>query len=100
MRELQNVVERAVIVSDVEDTLSVDEAWLRPESPRPTGAVIAFVNAIVDREREMIESALAQSHGRIAGPSGAAIRLGMPRQTLESKIRALSIDKHRFGSPR
>jgi formate hydrogenlyase transcriptional activator len=98
VRELQNVVERAVILSDG-DTLSVDEAWLRRESPQPTGPFVAFASAIVEREREMIESALAQSQGRIAGPHGAAVRLGMPRQTLESKIKALAIDKHRFKSP-
>jgi transcriptional regulator with GAF, ATPase, and Fis domain len=50
---------------------------------------------LADRELEMIEAALAESHGRIAGPSGAATRLGIPRQTLESKIRRLGIDKYK-----
>jgi formate hydrogenlyase transcriptional activator len=95
VRELQNVVERAVILSEG-DTFSVDEAWLKRESPRPSGPAVPFANAIDQREREMIESALEASAGRIGGPNGAAVKLGIPRQTLESKIRALGIDKYRF----
>jgi len=98
IRELQNVVERAVILSDGE-TFSVDEKWLKHESSQesrrgsiPDGALSR------DRKREMalIEAALADCEGRVSGPSGAATRLGIPRQTLESKIRSLGIDKHRF----
>jgi formate hydrogenlyase transcriptional activator len=91
IRELQNVIERAVILSET-DTLVVDDSWLKRESAdsfrhnrRP---------APPDREVEMIEAALAETHGRISGPSGAAARLGMPRQTLESKIRRLGINKY------
>jgi len=92
IRELQNVVERAVILSD-SDTFVVDESWLKREpsdSPRPHEGL----SALADREVEMIEAALAESHGRISGPSGAAAKLGIPRQTLESKIRRLGIDKY------
>jgi len=92
IRELQNVVERAVILSETE-TFSVDESWLKRESAgsaRPHEGLAA----LADREVEMIEAALAESHGRISGPSGAAAKLGIPRQTLESKIRRLGIDKY------
>src|SRR5438034_5517495 len=98
IRELQNVVERAVILSDGE-TFSVDEKWLKHESSQesrrgsiPDGAL----SRDRKRERAFIEAALADSEGRVSGPSGAANRLGIPRQTLESKIRSLGIDKHRF----
>ena len=91
IRELQNVVERAVILSET-DTFLVDESWLKRESadsPPREG-----LTALADREAEMIQAALAESHGRISGPSGAAAKLGIPRQTLESKIRRLGIDKY------
>ena len=93
IRELQNVVERAVILSEG-DTFVVDESWLKREStdsPRPHEAP----SGLADRELEMIEAALAESHGRIGGPSGAAAKLGIPRQTLESKIQRLGIDKYK-----
>jgi formate hydrogenlyase transcriptional activator len=92
IRELQNVVERAVILSET-DTFAVDESWLKRESadsPRPHEGL----STLADREVEMIEAALAETHGRISGPSGAAAKLGIPRQTLESKIRRLGIDKY------
>jgi formate hydrogenlyase transcriptional activator len=95
IRELQNVIERAVILCDG-DTFSVDETWLKRESPEVRGPAVPFVGAIISREKEMIEIALAESRGRIAGPVGAAAKLGLPRQTLESKIKSLGIDKHRF----
>jgi formate hydrogenlyase transcriptional activator len=93
IRELQNVVERAVILSEG-DTFVVDESWLKREptdSPRPHEAP----SGLADRELQTIEAALAESHGRIGGPSGAAARLGIPRQTLESKIQRLGIDKYK-----
>jgi hypothetical protein len=84
-------VERAVILSET-DTFVVDETWLKPESadrsPREG------LSRLADRELEMIRAALADSHGRISGPSGAAVKLGIPRQTLESKIRRLRINKN------
>ncbi len=95
VRELQNVIERAVVLSDGE-TFSVDESWLAGEAGRPTVPAGPLSSTIADREREMIEAALAKSRGRVAGPSGAAARLGIPRQTLDSKIAALGIDKLRF----
>ena len=91
IRELQNVVERAVILSDG-DTFDVDESWLKGESAESSPH--EGLSALAEREVEMIEAALAESHGRISGPSGAAAKLGIPRQTLESKIRRLSIDKY------
>jgi formate hydrogenlyase transcriptional activator len=96
IRELQNVIERAVIVCDGA-TFAVDETWLKRTSPHgsndPAGPV---VSKLIDGEREMIETALAQSQGRVGGPSGAATKLGIPRQTLESRIVSLGINKHRF----
>ena len=92
IRELQNVVERAVILSEG-DTFRVDQSWLGPRSPG-SAQPREGLSALADREVEMIEAALAKSHGRISGPSGAAARLGIPRQTLESKIKRLGIDKH------
>jgi PAS domain S-box-containing protein len=97
IRELQNVIERAVILCDGE-TFSVDELWLQSESPGTghTGNGLARLRS--DQERELIESALAKTRGRVAGPSGAAAKLGIPRSTLETKIRRLGIMKHRFNS--
>jgi formate hydrogenlyase transcriptional activator len=95
IRELQNVIERAVILSEGE-TFAVDEAWLRPQSSRNSRPAARLVSTLADREREMIEAALAESQGRISGPSGAAAKLGIPRQTLDSKIASLQIGKSRF----
>jgi formate hydrogenlyase transcriptional activator len=94
IRELQNVIERAIVLCDSE-TFSVDETWLKREGHRSAPAV-PFVATLVESEKEMIETALAACHGRIAGPLGAAAKLGIPRQTLESKIKSLGIDKDRF----
>ena len=92
IRELQNVVERAVILSEG-DTFAVDPSWLAREAaasaPAPEGLA-----ALAKREVEMIEAALAESHGHISGPSGAAAKLGIPRQTLQSKMKRLGIDKY------
>jgi len=94
IRELQNVIERGVILSEG-DTFSVDESWFRRkarESPlAPNG-----LPASADQEVEMIKAALAESNGRIGGPSGAAAKLKIPRQTLESKIGRLGIDKYAY----
>jgi formate hydrogenlyase transcriptional activator len=95
IRELQNVVERAVILCEGE-TLPVDESWFKYDPPRPGSATEIFTESLADREREMIEAALRESSGRISGPFGAAKKLGIPRQTLDSKIAALGIDKSRF----
>jgi formate hydrogenlyase transcriptional activator len=95
IRELQNVVERALVLCDGE-TFSIDESWLQPETRRSTKTPVALAASLVNQEREMIEAALAQSRGRISGPSGAAGKLGIPRTTLESKIKSLRINKHEF----
>lgn len=97
VRELQNVIERAVVLCD-DETFSVDETWLKRTSPRPAGSEAPLMVTVVAHERELIEAALAKSKGRIAGPSGAAAKLGIPRQTLESKIRSLGIEKNRVGA--
>jgi formate hydrogenlyase transcriptional activator len=93
IRELQNVIERSVILCDTEN-FSVDESWLSPEAhcSQP------LAHEMTAQEKLFIESALAECKGRVAGPSGAAARLGMPPSTLDSKIRALKIDKRRFHS--
>jgi formate hydrogenlyase transcriptional activator len=82
-----------VIVSGGE-TLVVDERWLLKSGARR--AVAPLDDDLVAHERARIEAALADSMGRVSGPSGAAARLGVPRSTLESKIRALKVNKHRF----
>jgi formate hydrogenlyase transcriptional activator len=92
IRELQNIVERAVILSET-DTFFVDESWLKRESAE-SRQPREGLSTLADREVEMIEAALADCHGRISGPSGAAAKLGIPRQTLESKIRRLGINKY------
>jgi formate hydrogenlyase transcriptional activator len=95
---LQNVVERAVILCEG-DTLCVDESRFKYDPSRltrPASAPETFAGSPADGEREMIEAALGESRGRVSGPFGAAKKLGMPRQTLDSKIAALGIDKPRF----
>jgi formate hydrogenlyase transcriptional activator len=98
IRELQNVVERAVILCDGE-TFSVDETWLKRENRQLSGPTVALATALEKREREAIEAALAQARGQVGGPKGAAAKLGIPRQTLESKIKTLEINKFRFRTP-
>jgi len=95
IRELQNVIERAVILCDGE-TFSVDEAWLTRVAPKSPATSVPLVANLVEREREMVETALREAEGVIGGPTGAAAKLGIPRQTLESKIRKLGINRHRF----
>ncbi|HEU4367738.1 MAG TPA: hypothetical protein VFV05_05845 [Methylomirabilota bacterium] len=87
IRELQNVVERAVIVSDSE-TLSIDERWLSGRPVRPRMIATLPAGTLTTHQKDAIEAALMQSRGRVAGPFGAASRLGVPSSTLESKIKA------------
>ena len=94
VRELQNVIERSVIVSDT-DEFTVDESWLSPRERGP-GTRVGSFNSLAEQEKAMVEDALRASHGRVFGPTGAAVRLGIPRSTLESKIRTLKIDKSLF----
>jgi len=93
IRELQNVVERATVLCEG-DTFTLDEHWLSPELTKP--AVSPLNIGIEQFERATIEDALTQSMGKISGPSGAAARLGIPPTTLESKLKALKISRHRF----
>jgi len=95
VRELQNVIERSVIVSD-SDEFAVDESWL----PVSSGAQsqLGLSGRLAAHEKEIVEEALRASGGRVAGAAGAAARLGLPRSTLESKIRQLKINKSRFRS--
>jgi PAS domain S-box-containing protein len=97
VRELQNVIERAVTLSD-SDTFTVDEAWLKREPSEVPHSSAALNGVLLAHEKEVIEAALAQSHGRISGPAGAATKLGIPDSTLEAKIKRLGIDKYRFKS--
>jgi PAS domain S-box-containing protein len=96
IRELQNIVERSVILCSGE-TFSIDEAWLSSQSPLRPDASSPLPHALQDQEKEMIEAALAKSQGRVAGPRGAAAKLGIPPSTLESKIKQLKIEKSRFA---
>jgi DNA-binding NtrC family response regulator len=96
IRELQNVIERSVILCETE-IFSIDESWL----PLPLPATeskhhIELPRRLEAQEKNMIEEALEASRGRVFGPTGAAAKLGIPRSTLESKIRSLKIDKNRL----
>jgi DNA-binding NtrC family response regulator len=95
IRELQNGIERFLIVCETEH-FSVDESWLAWETPAIQPAGQALGDTLATHEKAMIEAALAETRGRVAGPSGAAAKLGLPPSTLESKIRALKINKHGF----
>jgi DNA-binding NtrC family response regulator len=98
IRELQNIIERSVIVCDTEN-FSVDESWLSRQPLRSAPkAQPALSRTLANEEIEMIEAALRESGGRVSGPSGAAVKLGIPGSTLDSKIRSLKIDKNRFRS--
>jgi len=96
IRELQNVVERSVIVLETEN-FSVDESWLsrKPITDDPKSQ-LELSQKLAAQEKKMIEAALRESGGRVSGPSGAAAKLGLHRSTLESKIASLKINKHRF----
>jgi transcriptional regulator with GAF, ATPase, and Fis domain len=98
IRELQNVIERSVILADSEN-LSIDESWLVRPSAASDGIIQPFFETVAAHEREMIEAALAECNGRVSGPRGAAVVLGMPQSTLDSKIKTLKIDKQRFKRP-
>jgi len=101
IRELQNVIERSIIVCDT-GNFSVDESWLSkgkdtlPPTPRTIQSGTFKVGAEPRSEREIIESALAETRGRVPGPSGAAAKLGIPPSTLETRIKALKINKGQF----
>jgi formate hydrogenlyase transcriptional activator len=93
VRELQNVIERSMILCDT-DEFTVDESWLSTK-PGIDGR-LKLSSSLAAHEKAIVEDALRATGGRVFGPSGAAARLGVPRSTLESKIRALKINKNRF----
>ena len=99
IRELQNVIERSIIVSETE-IFSVDGSWLSRRSlskaPRVQDIQSGLLNKRPAQEKALIEAALRECRGRVSGPSGAAARLGVPSTTLESKIKALKINKNGF----
>jgi formate hydrogenlyase transcriptional activator len=97
VRELQNLVERSVILCESE-TFSVDESWLPPDSDKTPSLSLSLSQAIETHERVEIEAALADTNGKVSGPSGAAVKLGLKSSTLESKIKALNINKYAFKS--
>src|SRR2546425_296270 len=92
VRELQNVIERAVVLCEGE-TFVIDASWLKAGAAHPSQRTGHQVTTLAQGEKAMIEAALAACQGRVSGPRGAAAKLGIPRQTLESKIKALRIDK-------
>jgi formate hydrogenlyase transcriptional activator len=95
IRELQNVIERAVILCDGEN-FSVDETWLRRELPAARSRPSTMNRALARQEKEMIEAALSESYGQVSVPSDAATKLGLPARTLYSKIKRFRINKYRF----
>jgi PAS domain S-box-containing protein len=96
IRELQNVIERSVLLCETE-SFSIDESWLSQQpSPAESKDREQLPLKLMDQEKKIIEAALQESRGRVFGPKGAAAKLGVPRSTLESKIRSLRIDKHRY----
>jgi formate hydrogenlyase transcriptional activator len=97
VRELQNVIERAVILCDGE-SFHVDATWLKP-TVVTARASVAFAADVAERETAMIEQALRDSNGIISGPGGAAAKLGIPRQTLESKLTKLGINRYLYKMP-
>lgn len=99
IRELQNVIERAVILCEGE-TFSVDETWLRRQVPVARGRPSTLNRVLARQEKEMIETALAEAYGQVSGASGAATKLGLPARTLDSKIKRFKINKYRFKVPR
>jgi formate hydrogenlyase transcriptional activator len=100
IRELQNVIERSMILCETE-ILSIEQSWL-PQEPVPAAESkpqVELPRRLLVQEKNMIEAALKETHGRVSGPAGAAVKLGIPRSTLESKIRSLKINKNRFRLP-
>ena len=97
IRELQNIVERSVILSSG-DTFWIEKAWLATQKPARHELPGPLPDALQNQEREIIETALAESRGKVAGPEGAAAKLGIPRSTLDSKIKQLKIKKYKFIS--
>jgi formate hydrogenlyase transcriptional activator len=98
VRELQNVIERAVILCDGQ-TFSVDASWFAAERSKSPVRAMTLASDLSAREKTVIENALRQASGRVSGANGAAAILGMPRQTLESKLKKLGIRPYHFRAP-
>jgi transcriptional regulator with GAF, ATPase, and Fis domain len=99
IRELQNIVERSVILSSG-DTFWIEKAWLASQEATRKELSGPLPDTLQNQERRIIETALAESKGKVAGPQGAAAKLGIPRSTLDSKIKQLNIKKHKFIAER
>jgi formate hydrogenlyase transcriptional activator len=97
IRELQNVIERSMILCETE-IFSIDKNWLPPPLTLESKQQVGLRRRFLLQEKDMIENALKDTGGRVAGPTGAAVKLGMPRSTMESKIRSLKINKNRYKS--
>ncbi len=93
IRELQNIVERSVILC-TGDTFWIDEAWLSSQNAPRRKSSGALTQTLQNYEKELIETALAESKGKVAGPNGAAVKLGIPRSTLDLKTKQLKIKKN------
>jgi transcriptional regulator with GAF, ATPase, and Fis domain len=93
IRELQNIVERSVILC-TGDTLRVEQAWFTAHGARPYPERRNLTDALQSYEKRVIEAALAESNGKVAGPDGAAAKLGIPRSTLDARIKQLDIRRH------
>ena len=96
IRELQNIIERSVILC-TGDTFWIDEAWLSDQGVARLESSGPLAETLQNYEKERIETALAESNGKVAGPDGAAAKLGMPRSTLDMKIKRLKIKKYSLG---
>jgi transcriptional regulator with GAF, ATPase, and Fis domain len=95
IRELQNVIERSMILCETE-IFSIDENWLPPPLTLESKEQVGLRRRFLEQEKDMIENALKDARGRVAGATGAAVKLGMARSTMESKIRSLKINKNRY----
>ena len=95
IRELQNIIERSVILCS-DDTLSVDGAWFSSQAKPQPHSSGPLTESLLIHEKGIIETALAESKGRVAGPDGAAAKLGIPASTLDSKIKQFKINKHKY----
>ena len=93
IRELQNIIERSVIFC-TGDTFWIDPAWLSSQDEPNRGSTVTFPENVQNYEKQLIEAALAESNGKVAGPNGAAAKLGIPRSTLDAKIKQLNMKKY------
>jgi formate hydrogenlyase transcriptional activator len=93
IRELQNIIERSVILC-TGDTFWIDEAWLLSQDTLRLKSSSPLTQNLHNYEKGLIEAALAESKGKVAGPNGAAVKLGIPRSTLDLKIKQLKIEKN------